>query len=182
MHVSLVFSTAEDDVFSVYEEVLPVAESWGRIALALRLLPSIKSLIAKKHHNDPKDCLLAVVEEWLKGLHDVQKYGHPSWRVLVQALAHPAGGANPALACSIAAKHPGNHHSHVTECPVVSYVLVSPVTSAPDGGSDANTSVQTAHQAHSKRIAHDFVYVDILPLQLVHSVTFHHLPHTCSCL
>jgi len=155
--VSLVLSIAEDDTFNVYEEVLPVAESWGRIALALRLLPSIKSLIAKKHHNDPQDCLLAVVEEWLKGLHNVQKYGHPSWRVLVQAVAHPAGGANPALAHSIATEHPGNHHSHVTESPVVSYVLVSPVTSAPDGGGDVNTSVRTAHQAHSKRLAHDCI-------------------------
>ena len=112
-YVSLVFSTAEDDAFNVYEEVLPVAGSWGRIALGLGLPPRMKSLIAKKHPNNPEDCLLAVVEEWLKGVHNVKKYGHPSWRALLQAVAHPAGGANPALAQSIAAKHSGNHHPHL---------------------------------------------------------------------
>ena len=108
----LAHSIADDDAFNVYEEVLLVAESWGRVALGLGLPPRMKSLIAKKHSNNPEDCLLAVVEEWLKGVHNVQKYGRPSWRVLVQAVAHPAGGANPALAHSIAAKHPGNHNSH----------------------------------------------------------------------
>ena len=93
-----------------------------------------------------------MVLDWLKGVHNVQKYGHPSWRVLVQAVAHPAGGANPALAQSIAAKHPGNYHSYVSECPVVSHVLVSPVASVPGEESDANKTVQTAHQIHSKRI------------------------------
>ena len=154
MYVCLAHSTAEDDVFNVYEELLPMSESWGQLALGLRLPLSMKSLIAKKHHNDPQDCLLAVVEEWLKGVHNVQKYGHPSWRTLVQAVAHPAGGANPALAHSIAAKHPGNHSSHATESPVVSYMLVSPVTSVPGGESDDGT-FQTTHQAHSKRTVCD---------------------------
>ena len=149
--LSLVLSIAEDDAFSVYEEVLPVAGSWGRLALGLGLPPNIKSLISKKHPNDPKDCLLAVVEEWLMGIHNVKKYGHPSWRALVHIVAHPAGGANPALAHSIAAKHPGNHHSHVTECPVVSDLLVSLVIFAPDGES---LTVQTTHHAHSKSILH----------------------------
>ena len=107
--MSLVLSIAEDDLFNVYEEVLPVAGSWSLIALALGLPPKIKSLIANKYANDPKKCLLAVVEEWLKRIHNVQDYGHPSWRALVQAVTHPAGGANPALAQSIAAKHPGNY-------------------------------------------------------------------------
>ena len=117
-YMSLVLSIAEDDAFNVYEEVLPLVGSWGRIALGLGLPPRMKSFIAKKHPNDPKDCLLAVVEEWLMGLHNVQRYGHPSWRGLVQAVAHPAGGANPALAHSVAAKHPGtcNYHAHVSEC------------------------------------------------------------------
>ena len=155
-YACLVHSTALDDLYEVYEEVFTMAGSWSRIAVALKLPESIRPLIAKKHINDPEDCLLAVVLDWLKGVHNVQKYGHPSWRVLVQAVAHPAGGANPALARSIAAKHPGtgNHHSHVTECPVMSHVLVSPVTSVPVEESDANKTVQTAHQIHSKRIVY----------------------------
>ena len=151
-------STAEDDAYDVYEEVFTMAERWGRIAVGLKLPPRMKSLIAIKHPNNPEDCLLAVVDEWLKGLHNVQKYGHPSWRTLVQAVADPMGGANPALAHSIAAKHPGNHHPHVTECSVVSHILVSLVTSAPGGESDANRTVQTAHLSCSEKIAYMYMH------------------------
>lgn len=112
-YVCLAHSTAEDDVYEVYREVHTMAGSWGRIAVALRLPPSLKSLIAKTHSNNPEDCLLAVVEEWLKENYNVQKYGHPSWRVLVEAVADSIGGANPALAHSIAAKHSGNYHLHL---------------------------------------------------------------------
>ena len=138
----------------MYEELLPVSGSWGRLALGLRLPPTMRSIIAKKQSNNPQDCLLAVVEEWLKGLHNVQKYGHPSWRTLVQAVAHPSGGGNPALAYSIAAKHPGNHSSHASESSVVSHILVSPVTSAPGEESDDGT-VQMAHHLPGKWIVHD---------------------------
>ena len=100
--------TAEDDLHDVYKEVFTMAGSWVRMAVGLGLLPHMKDLIATKYSNKPEECLLAVVEEWLKGAQNVQKYGHPSWRVLVQAVAHPAGGANRALALSIAAKHTGN--------------------------------------------------------------------------
>ena len=156
MHLAL--STAEDDVYDVNEALITMAGSWNRIAVSLRLPPHLIRVITKQHSNNPNDCLLAVVEEWLKGVYNVQEHGHPSWRGLVQAVANPAGGANPALARSIAAKHPGNHHSmtYVSEYPVVSYLLVSLVTSAPgrESLSDADTSVQTTHQAHSKRIMH----------------------------
>ena len=157
-YVLFAHSTAEDDVYDVYGEVFTMADSWGRIAVGLRLPPRMKSLIAKKHPNNPEDCLLAVVEEWLKGVHNVEKYGHPSWRALVQAVADPMGGANSALAHSIAAKHSGtcNNHPYVTECPVVTSVFVSLVTSAPGRKSDANGTV-IAHQAQSKRIVHDCI-------------------------
>ena len=67
-------------------------------------------------------------------------------------MAHPAGGANPALAHSIAAKHPGNHSSHVTESLAMCHMLmmlVSPVTSAPGEESD-NETVQVAHRSPGK--------------------------------
>ena len=149
----LALATAEDDVFEVYVELITMAGSWKHIAAGLRLPHNLICVITKQHSNNPENCLFAVVEEWLKGIYDVQKYGHPSWCTLVQAVADPAGGANPALARSIAANHPGNYHSpaHVTESSVVSHVLVSPVTSVPGEESDKRT-VQTAHQAHSKRI------------------------------
>ena len=122
-------STGEEDTYDVYEEVITMAGSWEQMAIGLRLPPPMKSLIATKHCNNPEKCLFAVMEEWLKGVCNVQKYGHPSWRVLVQAVADPIGGANPALAHSIAAKHLGNHHPHATEPCVLSHMLVSLMTS-----------------------------------------------------
>ena len=151
-YVPLTYFTAEDDLYDVYEEVIAMSGNWGRIAVGLRLLPRMKDVIATKHSNKPEECLLAVVEEWLKGVHNVQKYGHPSWRVLVKAVADPTGGANPTLAHSIAAKHSGNHHSYANECPVMSHMLISLVTPVPGEESDANKTVQAIHQAHSKRI------------------------------
>ena len=109
----------------VYEEVITMAGSWEQMAVGLKLPPPMISLIVTEHSSNPKKCLLAVVKEWLKGVCNVQKYGHPSWRLLVQAVADPIGGANPALAHSIAAKHLGNHHPHATEPPVWSHMLVS---------------------------------------------------------
>ena len=116
-----------------------MARSWKQMAAGLRLPPSVQSLIATEHSNNPHRCLFVAVEEWLKGVCNVQKYGHPSWRTLVQAVADPAGGANPALAHSIAAKHPGNHSSLATESPVVSHMLIFPVMSMPGGESDDGT-------------------------------------------
>ena len=76
-------STAEGDTYDVYEKVITMAGSWSRLALALKLPVRMRTLIAIKHPNHPEECLLAVVEEWLKGVHNVQRHGHPSWRTLV---------------------------------------------------------------------------------------------------
>ena len=44
---------------------------------------------------------------WLKKQYNYHKYGPPSWRALVKAVANPAGGNNPAKAMKIAENHPG---------------------------------------------------------------------------
>ena len=94
-------------MYDVYEEVFALAGSWRRLARSLRLPPPLVPLIAEKNQGDPEDCLFAVLQKWLKRIHDVKRHGYPSWHSLVKAVAHPAGGANPALAESIAEKYPG---------------------------------------------------------------------------
>ena len=37
--------------------------------------------------------------------YDVQKFGEPTWQQLVEAVGHPAGGANMAHAEKIAKRH-----------------------------------------------------------------------------
>ena len=63
--------------------------------------------IGRKHNCNPDDCLLDVLQEWLGTAKDDQRHGHPSWQVLVKAVAHPAGGNNRALAEAIAQKYSG---------------------------------------------------------------------------
>ena len=79
------------------------------MCLALRILPSDQSTIAAAHRGNPHDCLQAVVVKWLQKGYDYQRYGHPTWRMLVESVSDPAGGNNNALAEAIAKKHPGMH-------------------------------------------------------------------------
>ncbi len=68
--------------------------------LYLKLLDTIK--------NRSKTDTIAmgeVVEEWLKGNYDTDKFGPPTWKMLVKVVAHPNGGNNNSLAKKIASEH-----------------------------------------------------------------------------
>ena len=43
---------------------------------------------------------------WLQGSYNVQKFGPPTWRMLVKAVDSPAGGNDHNLAKKIASNHP----------------------------------------------------------------------------
>ncbi len=49
----------------------------------------------------------AVIEEWLKGNYNTTRFGVPTWKKLVEAVAHPDGGNNIYLAEKIS-KHKKN--------------------------------------------------------------------------
>ena len=89
------------------DEVFSIVGNWRRLATGLRIPLKLVALISSNHSNDSEQCLLALLGEWLKESYDVKRYGHPSWRALVRAVASSPGGGNPALAGSIADKHPG---------------------------------------------------------------------------
>ena len=72
----------------------------------LRLKPSLLSQI-QKDCSDEKDCLVKLLTEWLNKTYNTARFGDPSWQLLVAAVAHPAGGNNPALAQLIATKYNG---------------------------------------------------------------------------
>ena len=74
------------------------------MGIALRLkLDSLETIQVSDHN--PRDCLRSMVIEWLKRNYNVRKFGEPTWQKLVQAVGHPAGGANMALAREIARRH-----------------------------------------------------------------------------
>ena len=101
--------SAEEDTLSVYREVVSLAGSWSDVCLVLGLLPSDQSAIEAAHLGNPHKCLRAVVVKWLQKSYNYQKFGSPTWRMLVEAVGDPAGGNNVTLAETIAKKHSGMH-------------------------------------------------------------------------
>ena len=97
-------------------ELLPVVTKWKSIGFALHLKPKILDGIQAENRGDPPACLAAMVTEWLDRNYNVKKFGEPTWQRLVEAVGHPAGGANVALAREIAR----NHNTEGTLCGCVS--------------------------------------------------------------
>ena len=95
-------------MYFVYVEVISLAGKWQNMCLSLRLRPSDEIMIAKMY-TGPIDCLRAVLTKWLRKGYNYQKHGPPTWRMLVKAVADPAGGDNVALAEVIARNHQGDH-------------------------------------------------------------------------
>ena len=91
----------------MYSEVDGLAGRWSNMCLALRLLPSDRSKIEAAQLSNPDKCLEAVIVKWLQKCYNYQKFGSPTWKMLVKAVGDPAGGNNIALAETIAKKHPG---------------------------------------------------------------------------
>ena len=85
------------DLFDVKAKLTVVAERWQDIGLALRLRDHDLGAIATGGR-PVKDCLTDMLRLWLNKAYDVEKYGEPSWHMLAQAVRHPAGGNNAALA------------------------------------------------------------------------------------
>ena len=47
-----------------------------------------------------------IIEYWLDRKYNVAKFGEPSWKTLVEAVAHKLGGYNNRVAGDIAKRHP----------------------------------------------------------------------------
>ena len=106
MHHCPLFTTdLNDHLFDVQSELIPVAANWRSIGIAIRLKLDVLESIETRFKGDPHVCLSHMVTEWLKRNYDVKKFGEPTWQKLVEAVGHPAGGANTALATEIAGRH-----------------------------------------------------------------------------
>ena len=83
-----------------------MAHKWQGIGEALRLPPPVLDRI-KHDEQDCEDRLRLVVTKWLQQCYNTERFGVPSWKLLVDAVAHHRGSNNPALARWIAANHNG---------------------------------------------------------------------------
>ena len=102
----LIYIADIDDFFDVKRELVGVAHNWKGIGEALRLTPSVLDIIEFDGKN-AESRMNKVLTEWLKKAYNTTRFGLPSWKLLVAAVAHPAGGNNHALAEEIAQKYNG---------------------------------------------------------------------------
>ena len=84
-------------MFDVKVALGPATARWKDIGLALRLNPTNLNTI-EAERKKLQDCLTEMLTLWLKKNYNTERFGEPSWELLARAVAHPAGGDNPALA------------------------------------------------------------------------------------
>lgn len=101
-------TTDENDLFDVWELMMPLVDSWEPIGIGLRLQLSTLDEICKL---SPGMRMIRVIGSWLKRRYNVEKFGKPTWRTLVEVVANRAAGNDPDLALEIARKYPGNFHA-----------------------------------------------------------------------
>lgn len=89
--------------------MIDIAARWEPFGSALRIPQAKLSTIKATPGSTPESCLKNTLLEFLKKNYDTEKYGEPSWRLIVHAVATRAGGNNVELALEIAK----NHRFHV---------------------------------------------------------------------
>ena len=88
------------------DEISSLEACYYNFGIGLRLKLSDLNSIEKSFNHNPQRALQNVVATWLQGGYNMQKFGPPTWRMLVKAVDSPAGGNDHNLAKKIAANHP----------------------------------------------------------------------------
>ena len=98
----------EDHLTDIMEEVLDIKSVYFSLGRSLRLRNDDLDTIRKKYANnsDHKQILNDVLLLWLAKQYNVEKFGPPTWRMLVEAVNKKSGGDNHELAKQIALNHP----------------------------------------------------------------------------
>ena len=102
-------------------ELTPVATRWKSIGTILRLKPEILEEIQAGSSGDHLACLSWVVMAWLSRNYNVRWFGEPTWQSLAEAVGHPEGGANTALAKSIAVRYKAGGMLTLSSCTFISH-------------------------------------------------------------
>ena len=96
-----------DDHFQVIDQLLDIISCWKQLGAALGINRPKLDEIEKKYPADPRGSMEEVISEWLNQSYKTERFGLPSWKTLVAAVAHRSGGNNNALARKIATKYNG---------------------------------------------------------------------------
>ena len=106
MFMHIIYDCVDEDIFfQVFTSVSSLCANWHDLCLALGQPPSKLSAIRREQAGDTKACLREGLINWLQRNYNTELHGLPTWRKLVEAVDHPAGGSNHALALEIAEEH-----------------------------------------------------------------------------
>jgi hypothetical protein len=124
MYLWLIAAEVEDDLREVYREVVSIQSNYYQFGIELGLPPREMDAVQKAFRQDIPQAFTEVLKVFLEHRYNVEKYGPPTWRKLVEAVDSHAGGNNHALAKKIAERHPiikggGNDLAQVKHHPSV---------------------------------------------------------------
>ena len=94
-----------NDFMDVKLAVYDVMDRWQGVAHAIGLNPSQVRTIQAQHPGNIEGCLDESLYVWLRRAHNEEKFGPPTWKKLVEAVAARAGGQNRAVSLEIAKEH-----------------------------------------------------------------------------
>ena len=100
---SLSPTPVEDDWNVVITECSSLAAKWKQLSGYLGLPKSIIDSIKEDYHNDNLGCWNEALDRWIKQTYNTEKFGVPSWRTLLKAVAI----VDKLLFKDLASKHQG---------------------------------------------------------------------------
>lgn len=93
----------DDDLMEVVDSVQRLAGSWSKLALYIHVKSDAIKVIQQNNPRDAQQSLQDAITEWLKKNYNFERFGPPSWRMLVGAVKRLDSG----LAHEIANEHRG---------------------------------------------------------------------------
>lgn len=64
-----------------------LAGQWRKLGSFLGLDPSSLAIIRENHPHDQTGCYSETISQWIKQNYNTSRYGMPSWRTLLRAVA-----------------------------------------------------------------------------------------------
>ena len=100
--------TEEDDLTDIMEEIVSIKCMYFQLGRSLRLKHDDLQTIyeAYRRDSDTDKALNDVLLLWLHQKYNVERFGPPTWRLLVEAVNKKSGGNNHDLAKQVASNHP----------------------------------------------------------------------------
>ena len=99
--------SGEEDIRDIIDEVVQIKTRYKAFGMMLGLsCTELETIEMSMLPFNVGEALRQVILSWLRQKYNVKRFGLPTWRRVVEAIDHEAGGNNHALAKAIATCHP----------------------------------------------------------------------------